>query len=93
MTEIKVVKQATTRHQCNSTLLDVSKSCPKKMYSVDRKEVPRVKQANIQQYDQALESTAAITHKNYVVYCEGACGNYARVLLPRSARHVALHFS
>lgn len=50
------------------------------MYPVDTGKVPRVKQANIQHYDQSLESTAAITHKNCVVHCEGACGNYARVL-------------
>jgi len=61
------------------------------MYSVDTGKVPRVKQANIQHYDQSLESTTAITHKNCVVHCEGACGNYARVLLPPSARHVALN--
>ena len=67
------------------------KELPPGMYSVDTGEVPRVKQANIQQYDQSLESTAAITHTNYVVHCEGACGNYARVLLPRSARHIALN--
>jgi len=58
---------------------------------VDTGEVPMVKQANIQQYDLSLESTAAITHKYYVVHCEGACGNYVRVLLPRSASHVALN--
>ena len=58
------------------------------MYSVDAGEVPRAEQENIHQYDQALESTAAITHKNYVVHFEDASGNYVRIL-PRSARHVA----